>query len=87
MLVNLPLGRGRLLRNLGDKPLPGWAKDVGATSWAALLLKYVIAHPAVTVAIPGTKNPQHMAENLHAARGPLLTQAQRQELIGIVEKA
>lgn len=87
VLVNLPLGRGRLLRNLGEKPLPGWAKEVGANSWASLLLKYVISNPAVTVAIPGTKNPQHMAENVQAATGPLLTPKQRQDLIAFVEKA
>ena len=87
VLVNLPFGRNRLLRKLSEKPLPGWAKEVGATTWPQLALKYVISHPAVTVAIPGTRNPAHMAENVRAAGGAVLTTAQRQDLVAILEKA
>ncbi len=86
VLVNLPLGRGKVLNAVKAKPLPGWAAEVGVTSWAQLLLKFVISHPAVTVAIPGTKNPEHMHDNMIAGRGAVLTAAQRAELVTLFEK-
>ena len=66
VLVNRPFGGGGLLKRIGRRPLPDWAAEIGATSWAQLLLKFVLSHPAVTCAIPGTSNPQHMAENVAA---------------------
>ena len=59
VLINRPFGGGNLLRRLGGRALPGWAADIGATSWAQVLLKFVLAHPAVSCAIPGTGNPVH----------------------------
>lgn len=70
VLVNRPFGGGGLLRRLRDRPLPGWAAEVGAGTWAQLLLKFVLSNPAVTCAIPGTSRPEHMADNLAAGRGP-----------------
>ena len=69
VLVNRPFGGGGLLRRLAGKPLPGWAPEIGCTSWAQLLLKFVLSHPAVTCAIPGTGRPGHMRDNLAAGRG------------------
>ena len=69
VLVNQPFGGGGLLRRLAAKPLPGWAADIGSTSWAQVLLKFVLSHPAVTCAIPGTSRPAHMLDNLAAGRG------------------
>ncbi|HRP95622.1 MAG TPA: aldo/keto reductase [Rhodocyclaceae bacterium] len=71
VVVNRPFGGGRLLQRLRDRPLPAWAADIGAASWAQLLLKFVLAHPAVTCAIPGTGRPEHMADNAGAGVGPL----------------
>ncbi|MDB5893329.1 MAG: aldo/keto reductase [Rhodoferax sp.] len=71
VLVNQPFGGGGLLRRLSAQPLPGWAAEIGATSWAQLLLKFVLAHPAVTCAIPGTGRPEHMRDNAAAALGRL----------------
>ena len=71
VLVNRPFGGGGLLKRIGARPLPDWAADIGATSWAQLLLKFVLSHPAVTCAIPGTGNPKHMAENVAAGTGTL----------------
>jgi aryl-alcohol dehydrogenase-like predicted oxidoreductase len=74
VLVNMPFGGrrdGNLLRKLGDRPLPPWAREIGATSWAQVLLKYVLSHPAVTCAIPGTTSVTNLEANLVAARGPL----------------
>ena len=69
VLVNRPFGGGGLLRKLAGRPLPGWAGDVGCTSWAQVLLKFVLAHPAITCAIPGTSRPEHMRDNIQAGTG------------------
>lgn len=71
VLVNLPFGRGELFEAAGERDLPGWAGDFGASTWAQFFLKYVLSHPAVTVVIPGTTEPGHARDNLGAARGPL----------------
>ena len=69
VLINRPFGGGGLLRRLRDRPLPTWAPELGATSWAQLLLKFVLSQPAVTCAIPGTSRPEHMADNARAGTG------------------
>lgn len=69
VIVNQPFGGGGLLRGLRDKPLPGWAAEIGCNSWAQVLLKFVLSHPAVTCAIPGTSRPEHMKDNAAAGTG------------------
>ncbi len=80
VLVNRPFGGGGLLRRLAGRPLPGYAADLGSGSWAELLLKFVVSHPAVTCAIPGTADPGHMAANLRAGTGPLPDGALRRRM-------
>jgi diketogulonate reductase-like aldo/keto reductase len=69
VMINQPFGGGGLLKKLSSRPLPAWAKDIGCTSWAQILLKFVLAHPAVTCVIPGTSNPNHMRDNVQAGFG------------------
>ena len=71
VLVNRPFAEGALLRRLADRPLPGFAAEIGCQSWPELLLKFVVAHPAVTCAIPATSSATHLQENLRAAVGAL----------------
>ena len=73
VLINVPLGgrRGSLLTKVKDKPLPDWAKEIDAHTWAQVLLKYTIAHPAVTAVIPGTTRKEHLEDNQLAGRGRL----------------
>ena len=80
VLVNQPFGGGGLLRGLVDKPLPAWAGEIGCASWAQVLLKYVVSHPAVTCAIPGTSRPQHMRDNVAAGMGVLPDAAMRRRM-------
>ncbi|WP_241511565.1 aldo/keto reductase, partial [Pseudomonas jessenii] len=84
VICNRPFGGGGLLAKLKDKPLPGWAAQVGVKSWPQLALKFLLSHSAVTCVIPGTGNPRYMAENARAGFGPTLTDAQRQQLIALV---
>ncbi len=77
VLVNKPFGGGDLLRSLSGRPLPPWAGEVDCNSWAQLLLKYVVSHPAVTCAIPGTSRARHMLENCRAGMGVMPDQPGR----------
>ncbi|MBN9091542.1 MAG: aldo/keto reductase [Reyranella sp.] len=69
MLINQPFGGGGLLRKLSGRELPDWATEIGCTSWAQILLKFVLAQPAVTCVIPGTGKPEHMRDNVQAGLG------------------
>ena len=69
VIVNQPFGGGGLIRRLSSRKLPDWAGEIGCTSWAQLLLKFVLAHPAVTCVIPGTGRPEHMKDNVQAGFG------------------
>lgn len=71
VLANLPFGQGGLFRAVGERPLPEWAAEFDCTSWSQFFLKYIISHPAVTCAIPGTRRESHVLDNLGAARGRL----------------
>ncbi|MEC7766766.1 MAG: aldo/keto reductase [Pseudomonadota bacterium] len=80
VLVNLPFGRGRLFNAVGDTPLPDWATDIDAGSWAQIFLKYVMSHPTGAIPIPGTTKPHHADDNIAAARGRLPDASLRREM-------
>jgi diketogulonate reductase-like aldo/keto reductase len=69
VIANRPLATGALLRRLGKRPLPAWAAEIDCTSWAQVLLKFVVSHPAVTCAIPATGKIEHLRDNLAAGSG------------------
>ena len=71
VIANRPFAGGDLFRRLRARPLPEYAGEIGCTSWAQLMLKFIISHPAVTVAIPGTSKVEHLRDNLKAGEGPL----------------
>lgn len=71
VIVNRPFRQGALTRRLEREPLPGWAAEIGAETWAQLILKFILSHPTVTVAIPATTKPHHARENMRAASDPL----------------
>jgi diketogulonate reductase-like aldo/keto reductase len=80
VIVNYPLASGAAVRAVSSRPLPGWAADIDCTSWSQLLLKFVVSHPAVTCGIPGTGNPEHMADNARAGTGRMPDEAMRQRI-------
>lgn len=80
VIVNRPFQRGALTRRLESEPLPGWAAEIGAATWAQAILKFILSHPAVTVAIPATTQPRHAAENVAAASAPLPDPALRERI-------
>jgi aryl-alcohol dehydrogenase-like predicted oxidoreductase len=77
VLANLPLARATLIGKAGERTLPDWAADIDVSSWSQFLLKYVISHPAVTCAIPGSTKVAHLEDNQAAARGRLPDAATR----------
>ena len=80
VIVNRPFAEGALFRRTKGQPLPDWAKDIGCASWAQFALKWILADPAVTCVIPGTRNPAHAADNMGAATGPLPDPATRAKM-------
>jgi diketogulonate reductase-like aldo/keto reductase len=86
VIVNRPFQEGALTRKLARHPLPAWAAEIGCTSWAQVILKFIISHPAVTCAIPATTRVDHVRENLAAATGRLPDAALRARMIAHVEK-
>ena len=86
VLINVPFGRGGVFRATRGHPLPAWAAEVGAESWGQFFLKFVLATPGVTAAIPSTTQPRHMADNLGAGRGRLPDEAQKKRMLEYFEK-
>jgi diketogulonate reductase-like aldo/keto reductase len=80
VIVNRPFQQGALSRRLGRHPLPGWAAELGVASWAQAILKFILAHPAVSVVIPATTRVDHVRENLAAATEPLPDAALRHRI-------
>ena len=86
VIVNRPFQQGDLIHDLEGEELPDWAAEIGAASWAQFILKFILAHPAVTVAIPATSRVDHVRENLAAATGPLPDEAMRRRMAAYVEQ-
>jgi diketogulonate reductase-like aldo/keto reductase len=71
VIANRPFAGGDLFARLRRKLLPAWAAEIDCDSWAQVLLKFVVSHPAVTCAIPATSRADHLRDNMKAAFGRL----------------
>jgi diketogulonate reductase-like aldo/keto reductase len=80
VIANRPFGEGALFSRVRGKALPEWAREIGAATWAQFFLKWIISHPAITCAIPGTGKPGHMLDNLAAGTGALPDAAMRAKM-------
>ena len=80
VLVNRPFAGSALFRRTKGKALPSWAAELGIASWAQYFLKWIVSHPAVTCAIPGTGRAEHMLDNLAGGRGPMPDEAARRRM-------
>jgi diketogulonate reductase-like aldo/keto reductase len=85
-IVNRPFEGGGLLRTIGKRPLPAWAAELDATSWAQLFLKFILGHPAVTCVIPATSKPEHISDNVLAGEGRLPDETMRQRIVAGVSR-
>ncbi len=86
VLVNRPFSQGGLFGKVRGKPLPQWAAEFNCTSWAQYFLKYILSHPAVTCAIPGTSRVVHLKDNLQAGTGRLPDQVLRRRMVDYLDK-
>ena len=80
VIANRPFAEGAMFRRVRGKPLPPWAAEIGVASWAQYFLKWIVAHPAVTCAIPGTGKPEHIADNVAAGFGRLPDEKMRKQM-------
>jgi len=85
VLVYAPFGRTRLWRRVGKRPLPDWAAEIGAASWAQFFLKFVASHPTVTCTTPATSRAENMADNMGAAVGRLPDAALKKRMIELID--
>lgn len=85
VMVYVPFGRTRLFQRVGDRPLPGWAAEFDAASWAQFFIKYVLGHPAVTVVTPATSKASHMIDNLGGGIGRLPDAAMRRRMAEFID--
>ena len=81
VIANRPFREGALINTAKRRQLPALARDIGAENWAQFLLKFIISHPAITVAIPATRRVDHMDENMGALYGPLPDATFRRRMI------
>jgi len=87
VLVNRPFAQGALFNHIRGKKLPPWAKEIGCASWAQFFLKFIIAHPAVTCAIPATSKVSHLIDNMQAGAGPLPDARMRAQMVRYLAEA
>lgn len=80
VIANRPFAGGELFKKLREKPLPGWAKEIDCESWAQVMLKFVVSHPAITCAIPATSKVAHLRDNMQAGHGAMPDEAMRQRI-------
>ncbi|MDQ0996165.1 aryl-alcohol dehydrogenase-like predicted oxidoreductase [Phyllobacterium ifriqiyense] len=85
VLINLPLEKARLMKVVEGRPLPDFAREFEAGTWAQFFLKWVMAHPAVTTVLCGTSNPEHAEDNVQAMYGPLPDEAMRRRMVQHME--
>lgn len=81
VILNRPLRGGELIRELEGKPLPSFAGEIGCTSWAQFLLKFIVSHPAISCAIPATTRVDHVRENVAVSSGPMPDEAMRARMV------
>jgi aryl-alcohol dehydrogenase-like predicted oxidoreductase len=81
VIVNRPFEAGELFRKVKGRELPKWAQEFDCNSWAQFFLKFILAHPAVTCAIPATRNPDYLVDNMGAALGRLPDAAMRRRMV------
>ncbi len=86
VIINEPFEKGSLFGAVKGKDLPAWAADYDIKSWAQFFLKFILSNAAVTCVIPGTSNPEHLADNMGAGYGKLPDEAGRKKMVEFVEK-
>ena len=85
VLTNRPFRQGALIRSVARHPLPAWAREIDCASWAQIILKFIVSHPAVTCAIPATSRVDHVRENVGASYGRQPDEALRRRIAADIQ--
>ena len=85
VLAYAPFGRTRLFKRVGDRPLPDWAAEFDAKTWAQFFLKWVLGHPAITAVTPATSQPKNMLDNLGGGIGRVPDDAMRKRMAAFID--
>lgn len=85
VIINRPFSAGALFPRVRGRALPEWATEFDCASWAQFFLKYILAHPAVTCAIPGTSRIAHLKDNLQAGVGRLPDAKTRRRMLDYLD--
>jgi diketogulonate reductase-like aldo/keto reductase len=87
VVINRPFDGGDLFDRVGSRALPAWAGDeIDCANWAQFFLKWIVSHPSVTCAIPATRNPAHLDQNMSAGSGRLPDAGQRRRMQELIER-
>jgi diketogulonate reductase-like aldo/keto reductase len=84
-MAYFPFDRGRIFQRASSTPLPEWAAEFDAKTWAQFFIKYVLSHPAITVVRTGTTKSEHMLENIGGGIGRLPNEAMRKRMAQLVD--
>jgi aryl-alcohol dehydrogenase-like predicted oxidoreductase len=85
VLAYAPFGRTSLFRRAASTPLPEFAKEFDATTYAQFFLKFILAHPAITAVTPATSQAKNMIDNIGGGIGRLPNAAQVKQIIAFVD--
>jgi aryl-alcohol dehydrogenase-like predicted oxidoreductase len=85
VMAYFPFDRRRIFERASSMPLPDWAAEFDARTWAQFFLKYVVSHPAVTVVRTGTTKSAHMLDNIGGGIGRLPNEAMRKRMAALVD--
>jgi diketogulonate reductase-like aldo/keto reductase len=86
VIANRPFGGGDLFSRVHGKSLPAFASEIDCASWPQFFLKWIVAHPAVTCAIPATNNVRHLEDNMGGGIGCLPDARMRAQMVDYISK-
>ncbi|MBI1966260.1 MAG: aldo/keto reductase [Betaproteobacteria bacterium] len=86
VIINRPFAEGALFRRVKGREPPPWCAEFDCASWAQFFLKWILSHPAVTCAIPGTGRAAHLRDNLQAGLGRLPDAPMRRRMVEYLER-
>jgi aryl-alcohol dehydrogenase-like predicted oxidoreductase len=87
VIVMVPLGSGRLVRNAPPDQDLEPLREFGVETWAQALLKFVLSDRRVSCAIPATSSPDRMRENAHAGEPPWFGEEERRYVASLARRA
>lgn len=86
VLINRPFEGGELFSNFLKKQIDPRLFEMGIESWAELFIRFLTANTDLTCILFASSNPKHVAENMNAAKKPLLTKKELEKVYKIFQE-